>query len=58
MTFLIKLLDGKSSRDVFYELLKDWEKDEDKRQGLAQREKMKYKAYLRIQAVIVSTTGH
>lgn len=41
MTFQIKLLDGKSSRDVFYELLKDWEKDEDKRQGLAQREKMK-----------------
>ena len=32
---------GKTSRDTFYELLKDWEKNDNKRQGLDQREKMK-----------------
>lgn len=31
----------KKQRDIFYELLKDWQKDEDKQHVLSQREKMK-----------------
>ena len=38
---LAELSSGESSRDTFYELLKDWEKKDDKRQGLNQREKIK-----------------
>jgi len=38
---MYKELYDELSRDMFYELLKEWEKNENKQHGLNQREKMR-----------------